>query len=77
MTIRAKASPEEYQHNADRRPRVQGGGQNVFGCPEISVCDSENDEERKHTVVFSPEGETAPPDQILEDKPNHSPRDVI
>jgi len=33
--------------------------------------------EHKHTVVFSPEGEMPSPDQVLEHKPNHSPRNVI
>ena len=31
----------------------------------------------KHTVVFGPEGETSAPDQILEYKPDHGPRNVI
>ena len=31
----------------------------------------------KRTVVFGPEGETSSSDQILEYKPDHSPRNVI
>ena len=69
--------PEEYQHNTDRSAGIQRGGQDICAGPEISICNSGNDEMLKRTVVFGPEGETSSPDQILKYKPDHSPRNVI
>ena len=69
--------PKVDQHNADRSARIQGRGQDIYMIPKVSVCNSENDVKHECTVVLSPECETSPPDQVLEDEPNHSPRNII
>ena len=70
-------TPEEDQHNTDRSAGIQSCGQYIFIDPGVSVRSSGTTESFKHTVVLGPEREASPPDQVLEYKPDHSPRNVI